>query len=500
MEAVTRPRTLLALRPTTAMLLWGLAVGLLGALALLATIPHYWAMETTRAQGLRAALAELERGGPLLVGRNASTGKLYVVGSGDDHGMYVYLPLLCRLFGVTNWVPMLHYFYVTLTGLVAVVYPLIFYKLTRSLLAGIAAPLILLVCVRSLEYVDFLWVPALGVLALFPVIYLLARNWPRFGLLVLMALALIASWLSSIRADSGLPIIIAAAMVLLLQRWRWWRALPALGLLALLYISINTFVIAPLETHADHVVGITTKNGDVATTHPFWHMIYIGYGYLPNRYGLHYDDAVARDRVQREAPGTPFLSARYESVIRNAYLRLWLDHPGEAVKQYAAKMLVITADTTPYLLFVLLTMPAMLLLGPGRRIRRRWVLLTLPALFIMSLPSLFVVPARGFEEGLYGVLGVLGILGICWMIARIEVLIRERGGVRPALAALRGKWSASRIQHGPLWQSARISCIGVVVLVALCIGAHFVSRSAEHWGHFESEALIDDVHSDLADA
>jgi hypothetical protein len=479
------------------LLLWGLLVGLLGSLALLAIAPDHWLIQGFRAVGLRDSMAVFKHGGPLLLGHKAVTGQLYPVGVGDDEGMYVYLPLLSRFFGVADPVSMVRYCYVVLMGITAAVYPVVFYRLTRSLLAGIVAPLMLLMCVRSLMFVDFYWLSAWGMLTLLPLIYLLARDWPRFGLPALIALALVAGWLSSIRSQTGLPIVLAGAIVLLLRHWRWWRVLPALALLVVVYISINTFIFPAIRAHRDHWLDPTALRGGRISTHPLWHALYVGLGYLPNAYGLYFEDSVARARVQREAPGTPYFSNRYEHVIREAYFRMLRKHPIVMLKQYAAKALVTTADTLPYLLLVLLTMPAMLLLGSERRIRRRWVVLTLPAIVIMFLPSMIVIPTQGYEQGLYGVLGLLGILGVCWMLERVEALSHALGGLRPALIALRGAWSTSRReQRGPLWQSVRISCAAILVLLVLFAGAYPVRRAAERWRGHPSGVLIVGVRLD----
>ena len=73
----------------------------------------------------------------------------------------------------------MRYCYVVLMGLTTSIYPIVFYKLTRSRLAGLAAPVLLLLCVRSFRFVDVYWIPAWGMLTFLPLIYLLARDWPR---------------------------------------------------------------------------------------------------------------------------------------------------------------------------------------------------------------------------------------------------------------------------------------------------------------------------------
>jgi hypothetical protein len=463
------------------MLAWGLTIGLLMAIALFALSPSEWPLTSSRATDLRDSLAVLKQGGPLLLGRQGPTGSYYAVGATDDEGIYVYIPLLCRMFGVSDPLSMLRYLYVALYGLAAMVYPVMFYRLTRSLAAGFLAPLMLLVCALSMGFDDIYWIPAWGMFVLLPVVYLLARDWPRFGFVGLLGVALAASLLSSIRGDSGLGVAIAASIVLLTHRWRWWRALPALVLLATTYLSINAFLLSAIRAHRDSRIGdggALTRNQP--TMHPLWHPAYLGLGYLPNNYGIYFSDRVAADRVQSEAPGTVYLSKRYESVLRRAYFSVVRKHPIEVVKQYAAKAIVTTADTVHYILIVLLTVPAMLLLGPDRRIRRRWVLLTVPALIIGFLPTIVAIPMQGYEEGFDGALGVIGILGLCWTVGQIEMAILSPEGLRPALSHLHDRW-LSGDRRDPLRRSCRISCVTVFVLMSLFISGHFIREDAERW-------------------
>jgi hypothetical protein len=477
------------------MMLWGLLAGLSAVFLFFAVAPHAWPILPERARNLRAALTMIEQGGPLLLARGPSIhgapGPLQPAGISDDEGLYVYLPLLCRLFGVADPVSMLRYLYIALSALAVTIYPLVFYRLTRSLVAGIAAPLILLACILSMGFNDIYWIPAWGMLTLLPLIYLLVQRWPRFGLLALVALCVAASWLSSIRSQSGLPVAIAAVIVLLARRWRWWRSLPALALLAVAYISVTTLLFGAIRAHREHWLGSRTIGKSEAVAHPLWHTVYIGLGYLPNDYGLHYRDGVAGKLLQREDPGAPSFSALEATVLRRAFFAFARRHPLEVVRQYAAKALVSAADAAPYLIVVLLTMPAMLLLGPERRIRRRWFLITLPAILIALLPAMVAIPLQGYEEGLYGAVGVLGIVGLCWALERGEASARARGGLRPALRALRAELSVARRLRGPLWRSVRISCALVAGLVVLSVGAHFVRRSAERWEGYSSGVLVD---------
>jgi hypothetical protein len=376
-------------------------------------------------------------------------------------------------------------------------YPLVFYKLTRSPLAGIAAPIALLLCVRSLGYDDIYWVPAWGALTFLPLLYLLDRDWGRFGILALTGIAFAAGWVSSVRANSGLAIVIPAMIVLLLRRWPLWRVLPGLALLAVAYISINTFIFTAIREDRNHRIGASAARvvkAEEPSPH-IWHTMYIGLGYLPNNYRIRYADGVARARVQADAPGTRFLSARYDKVIRSAYFSVVSHHPLEVVKQYAAKLLATIAETAPYLLLVLITMPAMLM-GPERRIRQRWILLTIPAFAVACLPALIAIPVEAYEQGLYGVVGALGIVGLGCMLGQAEQEARRRGRLTSLITGLPTPWSTlSDTDRGTYQRFARTWSTALVALTLLVTAGYFVNRSAERWQGYSSSVLIASTHT-----
>jgi hypothetical protein len=477
------------------MLLWGLVAAVIATLVLFTITPTVWPTTDGRGAALRESMLVLEHGGPLLVGRyHGSTGSYYDLKRGDDEGVYVYVPVLSRLFGVADPLVMLRYLYIALVSLTTAVYPVVFYRLTRSLLAGVAAPFMLIACIISMGFLDIYWIPAWGALTLLPLVFLLARAWPRSGLLALAGISLAAGWMSSIRSESGIGIAVAAATVLLLRRWQWWRLLPALGMLAIVYISINTLVFSAIHANRDRRLGGTAKAIDVTTAHTLWHTAYAGLGYLPNRYGLRFNDSVPYERVQREAPYAIFLSSRYEAIIRKAYLGFVREHPAEVVRQYAAKATVAVADAAPYLLVVLLTLPATLLLSPEKSVVRRLCFLAIPAVIVALLPVVMALPMESYEQGLYGAIGVAGVVGLCWMLKLLEVAASGRGGMRSMLAGAKFSWRALARSPAPAWRSVRVSIVAVVMLIALSWGGYFVRRDADRWQGGRSGVLMEYVH------
>jgi hypothetical protein len=475
-----------------ALTLWGLLAGLLTALVLLVITPRIWPTIDGRGAALRASTRVLENGGPLLVGRHGAHGAYYAIEKGDDEGEYVYVPLLSRLFGVADPLIMFRYLYIALVAMTAALYPTIIYRLTRSVLAAIASPAIFAACTISMGFTDIYWLPAWGALTLLPVVFLLARDWPKLGSGALMGIALIAGWMSSIRSDSGLGIAIAALIVLLVkQRRRWLLPLSVAGVIVA-YISVSTFVFSAIRAERDHRIGpVAAKSIEITTAHSLWHTAYAGIGYLRNSYGLHFSDAVPYEAVQHLAPGTVFLSRRYEALVRKAFWGFVRRHPLEVIRQYAAKLLVTIADTAPYGLIVLLTWPAMLLVDPARRLARRWALLAVPMLVVALSPVMLAMPQEEYEQGLYGVLGALGIVGLCEALRRLEFAVDMSSGVRSIGASVSAAWGASSSDSRRYRKSARFAAGALATLVLLSTAGYFVRRDADRWQGYSSGVLME---------
>jgi hypothetical protein len=258
-------------------------------------------------------------------------------------------------------------------------------------------------------------------------------------------------------------------------------------------VSISSFLISSLELHRDDVAGVNLTNGETQA-HPFWHPMYLGLGYLPNDYGIRFIDSVAADRVQRDAPGTVYLSQKYESVLRKAYFKTLGDHPLAVIGQYAAKAWVTLADTAPYLLLIALALP-MLLRRARRRDLRRWLLLIAPTFILTFVPTLVAIPLQAYEEGLYATVGLIAILGIGLLIGEFSEVLTQAGALGPAFREFRGG-VAVRVR-APTSRPSLIA-VGVVVALVVLIGsAHVIRRDAERWQGSSSGVLIDRVSPPL---
>ena len=236
----------------------------------------------SRSTGLRDSLAVLKQGGPLLTGRHGGVGSFYPVGAGDDLWMYRYLPWLANVLGVSDPVSLLRDGFAVMFAVAAAVYPVCFWRLTNSVLAGLAAPVVMLFCARSLGFNDIVsWLPAWASLCVIATVTRPVRA-PRSHWFELVVIAFTAGWLNTMRSSSGVGVALAALIVLFMLSMRWWRKVAVLVLMVVAYISIGTFAITAIREHRDHRLGVSLS-ANHPQSHPFWHPAYLGLGYLPQQ-------------------------------------------------------------------------------------------------------------------------------------------------------------------------------------------------------------------------
>jgi hypothetical protein len=460
-----------------AMLAWGLLWAAIGVLAMSVLGPRPWSIQPSRASEMRASLSVIDHGGPALLGYEPGTRTPYAIGYADDQGIYVIVPELSHLLGQSDPVAVLRALWIVAWALTLLFSAAVFRALFLSVWAALLAPPTLLVCIFSFGFGDIYWVTAWVAVTLMPLLILLLRARPRHRFSALVAIALVAGVVTSIRSDAGLPVALAAAAVGAMAGGRRSLRAVVIAAVALAYLAPASIVLPAIRDHRDHSAGINLSANE-PTSHPLWHSLYIGLGYTPNRYGVHYADRYAIAAVRELDPGVRYLSPAYASALHKQVDTLIAHDPGFVVGVESEKALVELSHAGRYLLLLALLLPAALAAQGAASLRRRELALFLPALLIGSVPAIVAVPFRDYELTLLGPLGVLGVLAIGSTAARAEgewVVSREAGvgpveHARLALRRAAGAWATRA--------TARALLVTLAVLVpAFAFARHF---EAEH--------------------
>ncbi len=158
-------------------------------------------------------------------------------------------------------------------------------------------------------------------------------------------------------------------------------------------------------------------------THGLSHTLYIGLGFVPNQFGIRYEDEFAAAAVKKRAPDVLYCSPEYFRILWTLYLDHVLGDPGEVARIYfeKAKMLFVTRTIQPGPTFGLALAIAAAhlfvaaLAGLWRRIRIQQglivetVALAFTGFFVVqavvAIPlQLYVLPVNAFLLVLFGLI------------------------------------------------------------------------------------------------
>lgn len=461
------------------LLAWGVVWAIIGVAVLQLVGPNPWLLEPSRADDMRASLAVLNHGGPLLLKYLPGTHRPYAVGFGDDQGLYVIVPLLSHWLGASDPVSVLRSLWIGAWAVTVLISPMVYGAIFRSRRAGLLAPPTLLVCILSFGFGDIYWVTAWVVVTFLPILLLIVRRRHKLWWLALIGIALVCSVVSAIRSEAGVTVAIAAIGVAATARMRWRSRATLVAGLVLAYISVNQFALPAIRAHRDHVVGVNLTKG-TPTSHPLWHSVYIGLGYTANRYGIHYRDAYAIAEVHEVDPGAGFLSPAYSSALRKQVLALVKHDPGFVVKAELQKAVVELSNAGRYIVLLVLLLPAALVARGAARLRPGELALFAPAVLLGALPAIAVVPFRPYELTLFAPLGTLGLLAIGSAAAGVEQVwdgatVRGRLGdrIRATLQSVRSLW--------PVGVTARALVIAAVVLIPATLYGLHLENEHNQW-------------------
>ena len=218
----------------------------------------------------------------------------------------------------------------------------------------------------------------------------------------------------------GLLMSVGVLALLVARRPRQRRRLQPLllaGVLALVAFTTPKWVVVARDAAFD------MQPAQRLATHGLSHTLYPGLGFVPNKWGIRYDDDYGEEIARKADPPVVFCSPEYFRLMWKLYLARWVEDPFEVSRIYADKAWQLLAMPTLYpgppfgivLLIALLHLAAATALGAWRRIGFlqgfvvEGVAVAFLGLFLaqamVALPSqTYAMPANAFVLVLLGVI------------------------------------------------------------------------------------------------
>lgn len=454
------------------LLLYGLGCALVMVASLLFSGPDQWPMQGSRADELTNSIRAFDHGQQLLVGERPD-GSLMPAGSKDDLGLFVIAPLLGKLIGSTDPTTIMRAMFAVFFLPAITLAPLLFRRITGSLVAALLIPLGMAVGLGTLialspVQLDIYWIAAWVTLGLLPIIFWIDGRWPRHAWAAFLAISLLAAVASSVRSQAGLPAALACLLVIATRApWRIPGKVAVAACVLAVYLLAGTTAVSAIQDSRDRHAPESARASNVAPNHLFWHTAYLGFGYLPNDQGIWWFDGFADAAGRERDPNAGYGTVRYEHVMRTLTTDLVADHPLWAVGVMFKKFLVFLFLSVPFLLILLLTWP-----WAFRRhgaLTRRITLLVAPTLIVSVIPPILAVPYPEYGFGWLSALFLLCLVSIGLVIADCTELASRRS----ISERLRSSTSCRRTI---VWTST-----GVIVLGAIAVSGYLIHSQASDW-------------------
>ena len=238
-----------------------------------------------------------------------------------------------------------------------------------------------------------------------------------------------ASFANSVRGHAGTGVLLAALAVALLRETGARRRAVAVVAILFAYVLVDPLAFALLRDYGDSAAHVS--NAASVRGHPFWHPMYLGLGFLPNQWGIHWNDTVAAQAAARVDPSSVYLASHYEGILRHLYFQILLHHPFFVLHVYALKTAIVLRSAWDHFWYALLVLPVVLAFGQRRAAARRELLLIVPGLALAALPPVLTIPDP-YDNGFLGGVFLIAILIGCGLAVLGRDVVVAAMGKKPS--------------------------------------------------------------------
>ena len=295
-----------------------------------------------RYQQLRRAFEGYQRTGVPLVAFDGNS--FYGAGFSDDLGAYYLIPRLASVLDLRLAMAADVFLGTILCGSFLIGFIGFVFLFRRGLSRTIALIALLLLFGVSFLAGDVYVVLSSTAVALIPwLLYFVKRGVVDVWLVTFaLGAGLCAGFANLIRGHSGTGFMLFIAIAVLFAIRCGWRSRILVTAVTLAACAAPSLYFHTLLDRRDaYLNAVQPGTPPVRVQHPFWHSVYIGFGFLSNEMVPAYQDRVAGYKVTSVSPSVSYLSAEYEGILKKEVFSLIRNHRSFVVMTLAAKMGVI---------------------------------------------------------------------------------------------------------------------------------------------------------------
>lgn len=333
---------------------------------------------------------------------------MYPAGFTDDPGIYYFIP------SIAHWlnIPInqaIHLFFYALFGIALSVTALCLILQFRTLLPRTVAMMGLLSLTALMSMKGFVDVYIIAHCTVFTMVPLFMfknyTSWART--LILGGCGLLIGYSNLTRTHAGTGVLLFILLWLALHQ-SLSKKDKLIGLITLAcgicipYTHFHKLIQARDAYLAAH----NPSYRPLPHSHPKWHSIYIGLGFIDNPYGITYLDEVAIDKVKSIDPSVSYCSPEYETILKHQCLQLLKKNPLFIVKNVLRKSYEILIQL---LLWGNLGLLILFYMKPSIHQVAPFVL----SIAFYCLPGILTIPISSYILGAISMTAILMIHTIC---------------------------------------------------------------------------------------
>ncbi|MFQ3597957.1 MAG: hypothetical protein SNJ55_09470 [Chloroherpetonaceae bacterium] len=220
--------------------------------------------------------------------------------------------------------------------------------------------------------------------------------WLLFGIVIMLG--------HLIRAHSATAIVLVFVVLLFFEkRWTMREKLLSLAVIAVGMFAVVMFFKTRYAERDAYLAKLQPEYVSPPQAHPFWHNVYIGFGFLDNDYGIRYQDEIAFKKAKEISPTVFLLDAEYERILRDEIIIIVKKNPLFVVRTVSAKAGVIG-------FYVLLFMNVGLFCAVRYGLKWQFEIALLSGMAFNALPGLLAVPYIPYLTGSFAFAVIYGAM------------------------------------------------------------------------------------------
>jgi hypothetical protein len=207
-----------------------------------------------------------------------------------------------------------------------------------------------------------------------------------------------------IRAHSATAIVLVFGVLFFFEkRWTLREKLLSFIVIAVGMLAVQMFFKARYAERDAYLAKLQPNYVAPPQAHPFWHNVYIGFGFLDNDYGIRYQDEIAFKKAKEISPTVFLLGDEYEQILKEETFVLIKKNPLFVIRTLSAKAGVIG-------FYVLLFMNVGLFCALRYGLKWQLEIALLSGMAFNALPGLLAVPYIPYLTGSFALAVIYGAM------------------------------------------------------------------------------------------